>query len=174
MTEHVLSIGLNPKHEKYREQYRNDIHDILRNSYSGIGGYSGIPSGSEDESKSIHNDISNSLMKVVTRKGKVSAVTLYKPQYGRKAIAVGTDSSKQGKLDFKKTAIEDNEFKRAWLEGSGAIEAIQRKIGTPVVPSSEAEKLLGKKVRIVDKERYRRKIGSHSHEKVIMGYPQKP
>jgi len=51
MTEHVLSIGLNPEHEKYREQYRNDIHDILRNSYSGIGGYSGISSVSEDESK---------------------------------------------------------------------------------------------------------------------------
>ena len=173
MTEHVLSIGLNPKHEKYREQYRNDIHDILRNSYSGIGGYSGISSGSEDESKSIHNDISNSAMKVVVRKGKVSAVTLYKKQLGRKSIAVGTDGTKRGKLDFMKTAAEDNKMKRSWAEVSGAPEAIMRKIGTPVVPSSEAEKLLGKKVRIVDKERYRRKIGSHSHEKVIMGHPQK-
>jgi hypothetical protein len=173
MTEHVLSIGINPKHEKYREQYRSDIHDVLRNSYEPIGGYGGISSGSEDESKAIHNDISNSLMKLVTRKGKVSAVTLYKPQHGRKAIAVGTDNSRQGKMDFKKTAVEDNELKRAWLEGSGSVEAIQRKIGSPVVSSSEAEGLLGKKVRIVDKERYKRKIGKHSHEKVIMGYPKK-
>ena len=173
MTEHVLSIGINPKHEKYREQYRSDIHDVLRKSYEPIGGYGGISSGSEDESKAIHDDISTSLMKLVTRKGKVSAVTLYKPQHGRKAIAVGTENSKQGKMDFKKTAIEDNELKRAWLEGSGSVEAIQRKLGSPVVPSSEAEKLLGKKVKIIDKERYSRPIGGSEKEKVIMGYPKK-
>ena len=33
LMERVLSPGLNPSHEKYREQHRNEIHDILRNSY---------------------------------------------------------------------------------------------------------------------------------------------
>lgn len=173
MTEHVLSIGINPKHEPYREALRPEIHDILRKSYETIGGYSGLPSGSEDESKSIHSDISHSMMKVVTRDGKVSSVVLYKPQHGRKAIAVGTASSKRAKMDYKKTAEDDIKQKRSWAEVSGAPEAIQRKLGAPTVPSSEAEGLLGKKVRLINRERYARMIGGSEKEKVIMGHPKR-
>ena len=41
LTEKVLSIGLNPNHEKYREHHRGEMHDMIRKSYSKIGGYGG-------------------------------------------------------------------------------------------------------------------------------------
>lgn len=61
--ERILSIGFKPEHEEYREKHRQEIHDILRKSYShpDIGGYGGIKSGSKEESDAIHNDISKTI-----------------------------------------------------------------------------------------------------------------
>lgn len=174
MSEKVLSIGLNPKHEKYRDQHKDEMHDMLQKSYVKAGGYSGKKSGSKEESDAIHDDLSNPkhIIKATRRGDKISSVAVYKPQHGRKSIAGGTDGSDQGKADLKKTSLEDHEHKRSWGEVSGAPEHIRRKMGVPVVPSDRAEKLLGKKVKIVDKERYSRKIGDDEHEKVIMGHPK--
>jgi len=177
LNEHVLSIGLNPSHEKYREEHRNEIHDLLRNSYNKIGGYSGFKSGSDEESKAIHKDIDSSIIKAVRRPTengkKITAVNLYKRAHGRKSIAVGTDGSEQGKKDFYKTKIEDNEHKRAWAEVSGALEHIQNKIGFPSIPFEQARKLVGKSdMRQVGDNHYERKIGGHVHKKVAVGYPK--
>ena len=107
------------------------------------------------------------------RDGKITAVALYKKKFGRKAIAMGTDGSDQGKRDFKKIQLEDHENRRAWGEYSDAPEHMNRKIGVPVVSSKQASKLTGKSdVEIEDEERYKRKIGGEKHSKVIMGYPK--
>lgn len=174
LVEHILNIGLNPKHEKFREQHREEIHDLIRNSYVQSGGYSGNKSGSTEESKAIHHDISNSIIKATKRNGKISSVNLYKKQFGRKSIASATDGTEQGKIDFKKTKLEDHEQKRAWGEVSGAVEHISRKMGIPGVPANKAEGLLGK---FVDKDaedeyHYTRKIGNDTHRKMIVGHPK--
>lgn len=174
LEEHVISIGYNPKHEKFREQHRQEIHDLMHHAYKAIGGYSGHKSGSEEESKAIHDDISKHNIKAVKRDGKISAVNIYKNQHGRKLVAVATNGTEQGKKDWKKISTEDNEHKRAWGEVSGAVEKIHQKLGFPKVPSKHAEKLLGKKVTPVsgDEHKYTRKIGEHEHEKTIMGHPK--
>ena len=172
LEEKVLSIGLNPKHEPLREKHRQEFHDMLRKSYEPIGGYSGLTPGSKEESDSIHHDITHSLIKATRRDGKISSLRLYKKSHGRKGIAVATDGSRQGITDFKKTSIEDHTHKRAWAEVSGAPEAISRKLGVPVVDSSHAARLTGKDVKVIDKEKYSRKIGNHDHVKVIMGHPK--
>ena len=141
LLERVLSIGLNPDHERFRDQHRNEIHDMIRKSYSPIGGYAGFSSGSEEESKAIHSDISNSVIKAVKRDGKITALNLYKKQHGRKSIASATDGSDQGKKDYLKTKLEDHEQKRAWGEVSGAVEHISKKLGVPGIPSSRAQEL---------------------------------
>ena len=174
LEEKVLSIGFNPSHEPYREQYRNQIHDILRNSYSSIGGYRGLGSGSEKESEAIHNDISDNQIKATKRGDKITAVNLYKPQFGRKSIASGTDGSKEGKADWLKTKSEDNTQQRSWGEVSGPVEKIQNNLGYPVVPSSSAKELLGKNVEpISGSQHYVRDIGGQPHKKIMMGYPKK-
>lgn len=174
ISERVLSIGINPKHEIHREKHRQEIHDILRNAYEPIGGYAGLKSGSSEESEAIHGDISNSLIKATKRNGKISSVSVYKPQHGRKAVAIGTDGTPQGKKDFLKTAIEDNEQKRAWGEFSGAIEHIGKKIGMPILPASKAKELTGKSDIEPDEdgEHYTRKIGLERRRKLAMGHPK--
>lgn len=173
LEEKVLSIGLNPEHEHHREKFRNQMHDMLRASYASIGGYGGRGSGSEDESKAIHDDISNSQIKAVKRGDKLTAVRLYKAQHGRKGIAVATDGTQQGKRDMLKASEEDKKLKRSWSEVSGAPEKIFKRMGFPTVPAAHAEKLIGKKVEIQpDGEHYTREIGGHKHTKVILGYPK--
>lgn len=173
LEEKVLNIGLNPDHERYRDRYRDQIHDILHQSYKPIGGYMSHPSGTKEESEAIHTDITNSHIKAIHRSGKVTAVRLYRSQYGRKVVSGGSDGSDEGKSGYKKILHDDNKQRRAWGETSGAPEKIQRKMGVPVVPSSMAPKLTGKEdVKIVDNERYERKIGPHVHTKVIMGHPK--
>ena len=174
ITEKVLSIGLNPDHEKHREDHRKEIHHMIHKSYEALGGYGGHKSGSKEESDAIHHDISHSVIKATKRNGKITSVNMYKKQHGRKSIASGTDGSEQGKKDWKKTKLEDHEHKRAWGEVSGAAEHLQRKMGVPVVPANKAGKLLNKDVTPhKDGEHYERKIGGEVHTKVIMGHPKK-
>lgn len=174
ITERVISIGLNADHEKFREQHRKEIHDMIHQAYKSIGGYSGHSPGSKEESKAIHDDISNSLIKATKRNGKITAVNLYKKQHGRKSIASATDGTSQGKQDFMKTKIEDHEMKRAWGEVSGKVAHVHAKIGTPDIPASRAKELLGKDVTPHDDGiNYDRKIGGHMHTKKMVGHPKK-
>jgi len=173
LTERVLSIGINPEHEKFREKHRQQIHDMIRDSYKKIDGYAGHKSGSDEESKAIHSDISSSLIKATVRDGKVSAVNLYKKQHGRKSIAIATDGTDQGKKDLLKNKLEDHEQKRAWGEVSKAPEHIAKKMGVPVIPVERMKKLTGKELEPVgDEGHYRRKIGSEYHTKIGVGHPK--
>jgi hypothetical protein len=174
LEERVLSIGLNPEHEIHREKHRQEIHDILHKSYKSVeGGYGGHGSGTEAESKAIHDDISNSHIKATKRDGKVTSVNLYKDKFGRKSIASGTDGTDQGKRDYLKNKSEDHHQKRAWGEVSGKAEHIAKKIGNPVLPNSMANKLTGKDTTPhEDGTHYTRKIGGHDHQKVIIGHPK--
>ena len=173
IVEKVLSIGIYPTHEHFREIHRKEIHDMIHKSYKDIGGYGGHESGSKEESDAIHHDINHSLIKATKRNGKISSVNLYKKQHGRKSIASATDGTDQGKKDFKKNKLEDHEQKRAWGEVSGAPEHIQKKMGAPVIPVHKMEKLTGKKLEPVgDTGHYKRKIGGHEHVKIGMGHPK--
>lgn len=172
LQEHILSIGLNPEHEKHREKHREAIHNILRSSYKDIGGYGGAGSGSEKESEAIHHDITHSSIKAVVRNGKVTAASLYKKSHGRKNISLGSDGTAQGKKDVKHTSQEDITHKRAWGEYSGGAEKLKRGQNAPIVHPSHAERLTGKKATPVDSEYYKRDIGGHEHKKVIFGHPK--
>lgn len=173
ITEHVLSIGLNDNHDRFREQHRGEFHDLIQKAYKPIGGYAGHKSGSESESKAIHDDISSSVIKATKRDGKITAVNLYKKQHGRKSIASASDGTDQGKKDYLKTKIEDHEMKRAWGEVSGKVAHIHSKIGTPDIPSSRAKELLGKDVKPhADGVHYDRAIGGEVHTKKMVGHPK--
>lgn len=173
INEHVLSIGLKDAHEKYREQHRDEIHDMIHHAYKPIGGYGGHESGSREESKSIHDDISSSVIKATKRDGKITSVNLYKKKHGLKSIAAATDGTTQGKKDFVKNKTEDHKQKRAWAEVSGKVAHIMSKIGAPEIPASRAKELMGKDVKPhEDGIHYDRNIGGHMHTKKIVGYPK--
>ena len=173
--ERFLNPGFNEKHEHYREQHRQAVHDILRHSYKDIGGYMELGSGTDAESKAIHGDISNSDMKLGRKEGKIVSATLYKKHpEGRKVIAAGTDGSEEGKKSLGRNIAEDihrNE-RHAWGEFSGALGHIWKKSGARVVPSSKAHEMLHKVVEIVSPDSYKRLIGGKVKTKTIMGNPK--
>jgi hypothetical protein len=176
LSEKVLSIGFNPDHDKFREQHRDQIHDIIQKSYSKVdGGYGGLGSGTKEESDAIHRDISNLNIKAVKRNNNITAVNMYKDQFGRKSVATGHDGSDQGKSDWKMVASEDikQHSRNVWGEVSGGSEIAKKKLGAKEIPYDDIEKLTGKKTqRVGDTNRYVRDIGGSPHEKVGIGNPK--
>ena len=64
--------------------YADEVWDILNKSYSKIGGFKSAASKEELVDKS-------GLWKLITRNGEITALNIYKNQYGRKSIATGTN-----------------------------------------------------------------------------------
>ena len=65
-------------------EYAQQVWDILQRSYQYIGGFKTASSIEELIGKS-------GMWKLVIRNGNISALQIYKDQYGRKLIASGTD-----------------------------------------------------------------------------------
>ncbi len=175
LEEQIISIGFNPKHEHYREKYRQQFHDLLTKAYSNIGGYGGKTSGSKEESDEIHNDISNLNIKAVKKQGgEITAINVYKDNHGRKLIATATNKSPRSKIDWTNLAKDDIKKKRSWAEVSGAVEHLFSTLNSPKVKNTEASTLTGKSdIEPNGEYKYSRKIGNERHEKTIMGYPKK-
>lgn len=174
LLEKVLSPGFNPEHNEHREKYRDQIHDILKTSYEKMGGYGGLGSGTEQEHNSIHADITKLNIKMTRRGDAITAVMLYKDQFGRKAVAAGTDGSVRGKKDLLAHMKEDHTQSRSWGEVSDTPEHLQRKLGAPEVPYAKAKKIIGKDdmEQIPGTNRYERKIGDKIKGKIAMGHPK--
>lgn len=178
LNERVVNIGLGDTNHPAREKHRHEFFNILRNSYSSpeLGGYGGHKSGSDEEHRAIHDDISKSKIKATKRDGKITTVALYKDQHGRKLIAGGTDGTPQGKADFKKARAEDitHKDRHSWAEVSGKLTHIMNNMGSPKVPSSHAAHLTGKKILATsdDGHEYTRDIAGHPHAKRIYGHPK--
>lgn len=180
LDESILNIGFNPKHEHFREQHRQDIHDILKSSYRHIG-YGGNTPNSKEESDAIHHDITHSSIKAVRRNGKISAVALYKRTHGRKQIAGGTDGTIRGKRDWLKTAHEDyvtqGHHRNAWVEASGGPKKMMVSLKAKPIPKETMKKLLpDKELHDAEPEKgehaYKRKIGHGLHTKYGFGNPK--
>jgi hypothetical protein len=173
LNERFISVGINPKDEKYREKYRDQLITMLQNSYKDINGYGGI-SDKDEELKSINNDISNSAIKMVERNGVITATLIYKLNHGRKSIAVATNGTKEGKSDLMKIIDDDKKMQRSWGEFSGAIEHILRKKDFPLIKPERIKNLTGKKIQLDPEspDHYHRDIGGYSHRKIGLGYPK--
>lgn len=161
LVERVINAFDNNNKEKYSQQ----VWDIMQLSYSNVpGGFGSASSVEELISKS-------GLWKMVIRSGKVTAVNIYKDQYGRKSIASGTDGSTQGKKDYMMLKNADVKYRRAWAEVSGVPEKIIARMGAKPIPNKFAELLTGKEILEYNDDgfHYTRMIAGHPHEKVIYG-----
>lgn len=93
-----------------KDQYKDEVYDILTRSYAPIGGLKGSGTGSPDELKSIP------FWKLAVKDGKVVAAILYKDKQGRKSVALGTDGSMTAKRAIKD--IVKDEPSRSYAEKS--------------------------------------------------------
>lgn len=71
-----------------KEKYKNEVWDLIQDSYSAIGGIKGSGFSSPDDM--IENI---PFWKVYTKNNKVLMVVLYKEKSGRKLVALGIDGS---------------------------------------------------------------------------------
>lgn len=147
-----------------KEQYAEEVWNLLQKSYEKIGGFK--------SAASVEELISDSgLWKLVVRSGKVTAVSIYKDKHGRKTIAGGSDGTVQGKNDYFMITKDDIKLHRSWSEVSGAIEHLMKKYGGTPVESKYAELLTGKKIIDFSSDgyHYTRLIAGRPHEKIIYG-----
>lgn len=161
LTERILNLHDTPAKLKFGQE----VWDLLQLSYSTVPGGFGTADSLEDLISKT------GLWKIVTRDGKVTAVNLYRDQYGRKSVAAGTNGSRQGIKDYYMVKTEDEKFERAWAEVSGKPELLMKKSGAKPLPSKFAPMLTKKEIISYNPDgvHYTRMIGGEPHEKIIYG-----
>ena len=150
------------------EPYIEDIWNIMQRTYQPIGGFKTADSP-EELLKKV------GMAKLVRKNDKIVAAALYKDSNGRKAIAKGSDGSKEGKLAVKQMYLEDVKFNRAWGEFSGKAEELLLRYGGVPVSNDAVEAILGKKVESKDKDgfHYTRLINGKPVRKIMIGNVKK-
>jgi hypothetical protein len=155
---------INATTEDEMKKYSSVVWEMLNTSYKDIGGYKGASSPEELINKS-------SLWKLVRKNGKIVAVVIYADNRGRKAIALATDSSIEGKEALMSIWAEDLSYNRAWSEVSGKAEHLKLKKGFKPVPNKYAAEILNKEILNLNPDgiHYTRLIGGIPYEKAIVG-----
>ena len=186
ITERFKNFFVNDKEE--REQYVDQVWDVLQASYKRIGGIKG--SGFNSKQDMIDNI---PFWKINVKNGKVIAVGMYKDKKGRKSVAVGTDGSEQGKEALAFMVKGAFKTGREWREISGSMLVfVEKVVGIDAMLKSaiqldKVKKLLPKDDIIsgygddvkkphekslmnkLDGFVYQREIGGHLHTKVAFG-----
>ena len=165
-----------------KEKYKNEVYQLLMQSYASMGGIKGNGFRSPDDM------VANIPMWKLARKGnRIIAVALYKDKNGRKAVAYGTDGTPEGKAAASE--IFKSEFSRAYFEVSERALSFNVKLlgydfikkyavdpskvksitGDDVeypVPDDDAEVMRHHELK---KYFYRRELGGHMHTKILLG-----
>lgn len=95
-----------------KEQYVDQVWDIIQKSYSAIGGIKTNGFQSKEKMMTLP------MWKMAVQDGKVVAVVIYKDKGGRKSVAMGTDGSEMGKK--RVVDMVKNDLKRSYGEKSKA------------------------------------------------------
>jgi hypothetical protein len=175
--------NLLPGDEAEKRKHAPAVFNMLKKSYSKIGGIKGTGFNSPaDMVKNVamwklhHNN-----------KGELTHAVLYKDKTGRKAVALGTNGTQEGKAKLTNTL--GHELKRSHMEMSGPTLAFYKNTIGPVKPLAHTRaqvKLLhpGEEIRKpphddpevqahpeLKHHLYQRKIGDDWHTKVSVGTP---
>lgn len=155
---------VNVQDKKEMEIYIDKVWDILQRTYEPIGGFKTAKTKEELIKKT-------DFLKMVRRKDKIVSVALYKNKKGRKAIAKGSDGTREGIDGVKAIYLEDMKMKRSWGEFSTGAEKFQLKNGAIPIPNKLVKDIIGKDIVSYNKDgfHYTRIIGGEPHEKILLG-----
>lgn len=171
LVERIINLGFNDSGNK--TTHAPAVHEIIRSSYKGINGYMGLGHGSTEESEAIHQDIHNTnhAIKVFRHQGKIKSAVIYKKDEkgNRKIIAAGTDGSTHGKHGLFSIMKDDHRMKRAWIEASGSMEHVAKKIGFNEIPPEKVQSAIKKHIEPLPDGGYIRQIAGHPHKKRALG-----
>jgi hypothetical protein len=161
----IMERVVNAFDDKTKLHYAQEVWNLLQRSYAEVpGGF-----GSADDIPDLI--AKGNLWKLVVRAGEVTAVGIYRDQYGRKSIASGTNGTRQGLADYKMLKAADQKYGRAWAEVSGKPEAALIRAGFQPLPAKFAPVLTNKEIASYNEDgvHYSRMIAGALHEKVIYG-----
>jgi hypothetical protein len=107
------------------------------------------------------------------------AVVLYKDKNGRKVIALGTDGSKEGKIQIKKTLYDEVKTKRSYGEVSHSVLALIQKMFKDelhlyLIKAKDVSNILQKDIISINDYEYLRKIGNEEIIKIMFGKSGQP
>ena len=164
LREIILEKVINLNSIEDKRKYSEQVWDIMQTSYAPVGGFSTASSIDELVTKFP-------LWKIVFRNGKITAAKIYKNQFGRKAVALGSDGTLQGIKDAKMLLKSDATTGRMWGEASGRPEHLYKSYGAKPIPAKYASLLTGKPIISYNPDgyHYTRLINGHPYEKIIYG-----
>jgi hypothetical protein len=147
-----------------KQKYADEVWDVLQQSYAPIGGFGTSATVDELIEKS-------GLWKLVVRNGNISALEIYRDQFGRKGIGLGTNGTYQGKKDLRMIIKDSIKYKRSWAEVSGKPEYIYKKYGGIPISATYAELLTKHPIISINDDgyHYTRLIYGVPKEKIIYG-----
>lgn len=165
------------KDQDKRQQYAQQVFDLIQNAYAPIGGMKG--SGFNSPQDMIERI---PMWKLFRRGDTIKAVMMYKDTNGRKRVAMATDGSPEAKSVITQMIKDEYRHSRSYAEISGPSLKFHKRIlgdqGLDVItiPSSQAAKILGadeSEIRIVDQFEYQRNFNGEWITKRMIGTPGK-
>ena len=182
LNEKYLNLFTNTKDVISRNEYKDEVYELLQKAYKVIGGIKGNGFNSADDM--VKN---MPFWKIAKVKGKIVAIILYKDKNGRKAVAMATDGSRDGILKLKD--ILKNELSRSYMEASSnALRFAIKFLGVELLKKyaisiDDVKQLLHDDEILEGSEKYKtdypdladyfysRKIGSSIETKIMIGTP---
>src|ERR1039457_4292738 len=154
LNEHVVNLLTPDEKKKYAEL----VWDMLQTSYAPRGGFNTSANVDELISKS-------GMWKLIVRNGVLTAVQIYRDQYGRKGIGIGSNGTRTGIQDVKQLLLGNSKTKRAWSEVSGAPEKLYTRLGAQPIPNKFAPFLSKHPIINYDEDGYH-------HTRLVHGVPR--
>lgn len=171
IVEHIINLW--PEDKAKKQQYLDEVWDMIEDSYASIGGCNC------DKSELLGDNV---YWKLTKRNGKITCVFLYKvTKFGRKMFVLATDGTKQGSLDLRKIVEEDVKQldRNFYAEVSGKPEYIYLNRKANKISVDKVQNILGANKQIEPDEdgyHYKRTIGPNKvkHTKIMVGNPKNP
>ena len=157
--------------DKDKEEYANDIFNLINTAYAPIGGNVNYKSAADvlgTEADADYEVIN------IDDDPEIDAVSAYKKQpAGNKLAAIGHDGSPEAKSKIINHYADLLKKSGYYLEVSGKLKDILLAKGAPVVTDPEVIKkvLKGKEVKMNDDGTYERYLAGEMRTKTLLGNP---
>jgi hypothetical protein len=180
----LVETFINLKHgEEKMLQHADHVYGMLQKAYEPVGGLAGFTSP-QDMVKNIP------MWKLHKKDGQIRAAMMYKDKEGRKAVAMASDGTHEGKKSLGKMLTDEFSRNRSYGELSDpALTFLKRHLPDGglkkiAVHPDQVAKIAGEEIRKPPADDhhlkrhpeladhfYQRNIGGHWHTKLMIGQP---
>ncbi|TFH07293.1 MAG: hypothetical protein E4H14_08820 [Candidatus Thorarchaeota archaeon] len=150
-----------------REEYADEVWKMIQMAYKHVG------TGGADISDLVQTP---GVWRLIMKDGQLVGGAIYRNHNGLKLRLIFHNGTPNGKQSVIQMMANDIFVGRAWGEFSGQLERVMMRLGARPVSNMYASKLLGKRVKEMDKDGYHylRDVGNGNIKReIILGNPTK-